>query len=281
MKTSAEINELGTALNLAQSEIRSAEVNAVNPFLKNKYADLQSVTNAVKSSAAKNGLSYVQMPSTPPIEHGPNVVCLTTRLIHKSGQWLEDTVLIPVSNGKGLNGAQNYGVALAYARRYALAAMFGVTTGEDTDGATGDDDQKKTTPTQQETTTTKPVVSNASKRDAPTVKAALMELADGKDGNPSEGQLKYARASLSKLVSANASDAKSIIYFLFGKESSSDLTSGEASALIDWAGSNKDNNWTPDPNAITEAAQIVTAQNVANGQEPLFDDEPTGNNCDG
>jgi len=120
-------------------------------------------------------------------------------------------------------------------------------------------------------------ISTQPTRNAETVKAALLEAAAKNTSAANEKQLKFARASLSKLVNANATDAKIILDYVFAVSSSSDLTSGEASAIIDWAGSNKDNGYTPNQSSVIEAAKLVTAANVEAGQEPLFDDEPNPN----
>lgn len=56
-------------------------------------------------------------------------VCVLTRLIHSSGQWLESELEIPVSMGN--NPAQAVGIASTYAKRYALQAIAGVATDED------------------------------------------------------------------------------------------------------------------------------------------------------
>jgi len=52
-----------------------------------------------------------------------------TRLLHSSGQWMGDTITVPV----GKPDAQGVGSALTYARRYALASFAGVAP-EDDDG---------------------------------------------------------------------------------------------------------------------------------------------------
>jgi hypothetical protein len=117
-------------------------------------------------------------------------------------------------------------------------------------------------------------------RSAEAAKNLLLETADKNTSPANEKQLKFARASLSKLVNGSASDAKTILNHVFAVESSADLTSGEASAIIEWAGSKKENGYTPNPESIIEAARLVTAANVDAGQEPLFSDEPTSNNYD-
>lgn len=144
MKTSESINELATALAAVQGAMEPARMNAVNPFLKNKYADLNSVIESVKLLLADNGLSYVQMPNTPPIEYGP-AIGLTTRLMHSSGQWIEETYTMPMpSEERGKSMMQVAGSAISYARRYALSAMLGIVADEDSDG-NGQQDRGRST----------------------------------------------------------------------------------------------------------------------------------------
>lgn len=119
MKTSPEINELAEALSIAQGEISNPEKNAKNPHLKSNYADLGGVLATVRPVFAKVGLSVVQFPHS--LENGN--IALTTRLMHKSGQWLEDVIDIPLA---GSNLAQAAGSIITYLRRYSLAAVAGV-----------------------------------------------------------------------------------------------------------------------------------------------------------
>ena len=134
MKTSEQINELATAMATAQAAMQPAKMNATNPFLKNRYADLGAVIDAVRDGLAGTGLSYVQFPAVPPVEYGP-AIALTTRVMHTSGQWLEDTFIMSVpAEERGKSTMQVAGSAITYARRYALAAVFGVVADEDTDG---------------------------------------------------------------------------------------------------------------------------------------------------
>lgn len=56
-------------------------------------------------------------------------VIVTTRLIHRSGQWIEQDLEIPVAMGK--NPAQATGIAITYGKRYALQAIAGVPSDDD------------------------------------------------------------------------------------------------------------------------------------------------------
>lgn len=56
-------------------------------------------------------------------------VVVRTRLIHVSGEWLENDLEIPVSMGN--NPAQATGIAITYAKRYAIQAIAGVPSDDD------------------------------------------------------------------------------------------------------------------------------------------------------
>ena len=122
MNSSQEINELAAALAKAQAEMGASIKGAENPFFKSKYADLGSVIKAVKEPFANNGLSFVQFPL-----RKENTAGVTTRLMHSSGQWLEDKFTLPV----GKFDAQGVGSCLTYARRYALQAIAGIPAADD------------------------------------------------------------------------------------------------------------------------------------------------------
>ena len=123
MKTSESITKLAQALIKAQSEITFAVKDSENPFFKSKYADLPSVIDAVKPALNSNGIVFIQSPS--PASEG--LVALTTRLIHESGEWIEDTAVAPMVK----NDPQAYGSAITYLRRYSLAAITGLYQDDD------------------------------------------------------------------------------------------------------------------------------------------------------
>jgi len=61
-------------------------MNATNPFLKNRYADLGSIIETARETLKSNGLSYSQLTIG-----GAEQVGITTILMHTSGEWLEST----------------------------------------------------------------------------------------------------------------------------------------------------------------------------------------------
>jgi hypothetical protein len=130
MNKSDTIGKLAAALSKAQAELRPAEMNSANPFLKSKFADLGSVIEAIRPTLAKYELSFSQFP----VNDGERIG-LETILIHSSGEWLSDAVFLPMGEEKGKSLAQVAGSVITYLRRYALSAVFGVYADEDTDGA--------------------------------------------------------------------------------------------------------------------------------------------------
>lgn len=133
MKTSESINGIVGALLQAQKNITFAVKDAVNPHLKSKYADLPSVIDAIKAALNEAGIVYLQTPGT--MEN--MYLSLTTRLMHTSGEWIEDTMTMPMVK----QDPQGYGSALTYARRYALSAITGLY--QDDDDANNAVNQKK------------------------------------------------------------------------------------------------------------------------------------------
>ena len=132
MKKSESISELAKALAAFQAEVKQPEKNAANPFFKSNYVNLESVVKTVNTYGPKNGLSFTQWPSTN--EQGkPGVATL---LLHNSGEWIE---FDPVYMKSDKDTAQGAGSVVSYLKRYALSAVYGITSDEDDDGnnATG------------------------------------------------------------------------------------------------------------------------------------------------
>lgn len=127
MYQSEQINELAKSLAAAQAELDPAKKNAQNPHLKNRYADLAAVWEAVREVLPKFGLSIVQ--TMLPLDGKAGV---RTTLMHTSGQWIAGECVLPVPK----QDPQGYGSAITYARRYSLSAMIGVVS-EDDDDAEG------------------------------------------------------------------------------------------------------------------------------------------------
>lgn len=126
--TQASLSEIGKALAKAQKEIHSAGKEGINPHFKSRYATLSSVWEACREALTKNGLAVAQAILT---QHDGRYV-LQTMLIHESGQFIES--FCPLILQK--NDMQGLGSAITYARRYALAAIVGVSQDDDDGNAT-------------------------------------------------------------------------------------------------------------------------------------------------
>lgn len=124
MKTSEKIDLIAPALLAAQKEINNASKDAKNPHFRSSYASLGSVIEAIKEPCNKHNIVILQT-----LAEGETGLHLSTRAIHSSGQWIEDTAFSPLPKAD----PQGVGSATTYLRRYSLAALMCITQ-EDDDG---------------------------------------------------------------------------------------------------------------------------------------------------
>ncbi len=135
MKTSETFKELPEALLKAQKAIDIVKFNktAGGTKFSFQYADLEVVVKAVKGPLNDNDICFIQGTETVEDHH-----FVTTRLMHKSGEYIEFSTPILVA---AKLDPQAFGSGVSYAKRYALMMVTGlVATGED-DG--GDKAKKK------------------------------------------------------------------------------------------------------------------------------------------
>lgn len=127
MKKSETIIELSKAFAKMQQELEQPLKNANNPFFKSKYVPLENVVDSITKASSKHGLSFTQFPSSD--ENGN--VTVGTMVMHESGEWIEYD---PICMKPVKNDPQAIGSAITYAKRYALSAIFGITSDKDDDG---------------------------------------------------------------------------------------------------------------------------------------------------
>ena len=127
MKKSETLTEFSKAFAKTQQEMKKPLKDANNPFFKSKYVPLENVVEAITESASKNGLSFTQFPSS---DEDGNVT-VGTLVMHSSGEWIEYD---PIKMKPVKNDPQSIGSAITYAKRYALSAIFGITSDQDDDG---------------------------------------------------------------------------------------------------------------------------------------------------
>lgn len=125
------MKQIAVAFIKAQSEMSAPKKDNSNPFFKSKYADLNSVLEAVMQPLHDNGIAVLQPTVT---VDGKNYV--KTILLHESGEILESFTEILYAKA---NDAQGQGSGITYARRYGLQSLCGV-------GAEDDDGNKASKP---------------------------------------------------------------------------------------------------------------------------------------
>lgn len=130
MNRSDQINELAAALAKAQAAIKDAELDRTNPHFGNPYSTLSAVWAACRAPLTSNGLAVSQI-----VEVQDGKLGVKTMLMHASGQFM--CSFCPATAQQ--NGMQALGSAITYAKRYSLAAMVGVASGEEKE----DDDGNK------------------------------------------------------------------------------------------------------------------------------------------
>lgn len=121
------MENLAKALVKAQLEMIAPKKGSVNPFFKNKYADLNDVLAAIVPALNKNGIVLLQ-----PLVNIDGKNFVKTVLMHESGECFESLAEIFCKN---TNDAQAYGSGVTYARRYSLSSICGI-------GAEDDDAQR-------------------------------------------------------------------------------------------------------------------------------------------
>ena len=128
MNTSEKIGAIAAAIVKAQAEMPKLLADSDNPYYKSKYIALADLIKEVRPVLAKHGLAVIQGVSG----DGENVI-ITTRIIHESGEWIEEAFTMPVVPKGTKATPQDFGAAVTYARRYSLAGILGVASEEDDD----------------------------------------------------------------------------------------------------------------------------------------------------
>ena len=148
LKKSESIQNLSKAMAEFQKSIKQPLKDANNPFFKSQYVPLENVVEAITETGSPLGISFMQFASSD--ETGS--IEVATLVMHSTGEYIE---FPPVRMKPESNKPQAVGSAITYAKRYALSAIFGITSDKDDDGneATGlnkpVDKQQKQQPKQQ------------------------------------------------------------------------------------------------------------------------------------
>lgn len=123
MNSSPTIANLAAALCKFQGMVAPSLKDGKNPHFNSRFATLDSILETIRASLCECGLAISQ-PSQPT---DPGLVAIETVLMHESGEWLSGVVVLPMTK----LDPQQAGSAITYGRRYALAAMLGLSQTDD------------------------------------------------------------------------------------------------------------------------------------------------------
>ena len=130
METSEQINELAAALSKLQSSISNPAKDAQAHH--SKYASFPMILNTIRPHLEKNGLAIIQT-SHKAERYGHVCVIVTTRIVHRSGQFIEEEISTAI-NSQAKNTVQEMGSLISYMKRYAIQGMVLIAGDEDDDG---------------------------------------------------------------------------------------------------------------------------------------------------
>jgi hypothetical protein len=122
-----ETKQLFTDLIKAQVELKNTPKDAQGHGYK--YTDLATLIDVVKPVLAKNNLGFTQL-----VSDKEDKICVTTLLIHTSGESIATSLCMPLATlARSNNPVQQAGATITYARRYTLSSILGIASDEDTD----------------------------------------------------------------------------------------------------------------------------------------------------
>ncbi len=142
MKTSELTNEIDAALSLFQGEMPTVKkdvnvkMNGVSKTGKEfnvnyDYAPLESIQELARPLLMKHGLNITQHLGFEIIQNNM-IHLLTTRVGHKSGQWIMSVWPIEMS---GVTKEQDRGSKITYNKRYAFAAALNIALSDEDNDA--------------------------------------------------------------------------------------------------------------------------------------------------
>jgi len=156
MQTSNEIDQIAVALAQIQRDMPAVGKDGRNPAFRSRYMTLDAILGTAVPVLAKHGVAVVQGSAIASLDDNfrPMAVTITTRLIHKSGQWIATDAIIPITKPD----AHGMGSAITYGRRYGIASILGIMADEDDDANAATNVAQATGPAAQ-TRITRPITS--------------------------------------------------------------------------------------------------------------------------
>lgn len=118
-----------------QGELKTVKKDRKNPFAENMYATLDAILEELLPNLNKHEIVLTQAPVFEIAENGNMRIGVETYLMHSSGEWFRyPPFFMQLEKGAKMNMAQSAGSVITYAKRYAVSAIFGISTGDDVDG---------------------------------------------------------------------------------------------------------------------------------------------------
>ena len=134
-----QISALIESFCAVQAELKTIGKSGYNKFLDYKYSNLDDALDALRPLTAKHGLALMQFPEDPHT--------VVTYVYHKSGAFIASRTCCDTSgalpeidrNGKQKpkNPHQDFGRGITYLKRYAVCAIFAISSGDIDDDAQG------------------------------------------------------------------------------------------------------------------------------------------------
>ena len=132
-RESAETGQIAFALVSALSKLRNPPRNrSVEVSTRGggkysfRYATLDKILDMARPVLSAEGLVLFQPITT----NDKGGLVLVTKLLHRSGEWMETTIPLPAPGAD----PQSLGSAITYLRRYAVTSLLGIASDEDDDG---------------------------------------------------------------------------------------------------------------------------------------------------
>lgn len=124
MITSEKFSHVAAQLVQAKKKFSIAKKTGKNTHLKNTYATLDDVLEALTPSMKEHDLMVIQSTMD---KSTPQMMYIETMILHSSGEFMAFEYQMPIEGTK----AQQYGSTTSYGRRYALCAIFGIAQSDD------------------------------------------------------------------------------------------------------------------------------------------------------
>lgn len=118
MNRSDSINELAQSFVKFRQEMKSVPKNKKGHH--GSYADIEHIIEATTPILSKYSLSVMQLICS----STEGKASLETVLMHASGQYIGATMDVNIEKGAGRTGPQDMGLAISYARRYAMVSIL-------------------------------------------------------------------------------------------------------------------------------------------------------------